>query len=324
MRQLQQRRSLALVVGCTQSKSLPAHDRLLVRNLPAGDNRCRLWTGHVSAATQTRPLRDLYKGQQWVASRALEQVAAASYGSVQLWIFSAGLGLRPADQRAPGYGASFTDGPDAVGSTVTERRAWWAQLQALGPSARIADVRASAEDMLVVLSPTYLTVLEPDLAGVADEGVAVLTSSTVRHPRGISTSGLQKALGGSDQTLNQRAAMRLIALAASGPIGARPVLDAYAAWAEPLRNARSYDRTSLEDDALRQIIKTQAARGPQSATGLLRQLRGDGFACEQRRFHRLYAETMGARHDRPDSAATGPVHRAAVRPAALPLHPHRK
>lgn len=292
MRQLQQRRSLALVVGCTQSKSLPAHDSLLVRNLPAGDHRCRLWIRHVSAATQTRPLRDLYKGQQWVTSRALEEAAATSYGSVQLWILSAGLGLRPADQRAPGYGASFTDGPDAVGSTVTERRAWWAQLQALGPSAHIADVRASAEDMLVVLSPSYLIVLEPDLAGVADEGVAVLTSSTVRHPRGVSSSGLKAALGGSDQSLNQRAATRLLGFAASGPIGATQALDAYGAWAEPLRKLRPPGGTSLDDDALRQIIKTQSQRGPRSATALLRQLRDDGFACEQKRFQRLHAETL--------------------------------
>lgn len=281
------------MVGCTQSKTLAATDELLVRNLPAGDDRCRLWVEQVRAATRTTPLRDLYKGQQWVASRALEQVATAAYGSVQLWIFSAGLGLRRAEEPGPGYGASFTDGPDTVGRTLDRRRAWWTELQALGPSSGMMDVRASAEEMLVVLSPSYLTVLEPDLDGLADEGVAVLTSSKVRHPRGLSSSGLQEALGGSDQTLNQRAAMRLIALAASGPIGARPVLDAYAAWAEPLRNARSYDRTPLEDDALREIIKTQAERAPQSATGLLRQLRGDGFACEQKRFHRLYAETIG-------------------------------
>jgi hypothetical protein len=293
VRQLQQPRSLALVVGCTQSKTLVATAELLVRNLPAGDDRCGLWVEQIRAATRTTPLRDLYKGQQWVASRALEQAAAAAYGSVQLWIFSAGLGLRRAEQPGPGYGASFTEGLDAVGRTLRNRRGWWSELQALGLSAYTRDVRASADEMLVVLSPSYLTVLEPDLDGLADEGVAVLTSSTVRHPRGLSSSGLRKALGGSDQTLNQRAAMRLIALAASGPIGARTVLDAYAAWAEPLRNSRSYDRTSLEDDALRQIIKMQAERGPQSATGLLRQLRGDGFACEQKRFHRLYAETMG-------------------------------
>jgi hypothetical protein len=293
VRQLQPTRSLALVVGCTQSKTLAATDELLVRNLPAGDNRCRLWMAQIDAATRTTPLRDLYKGQQWLASRALEQTATAAYGSVQFWIFSAGLGLRRAEELGPGYGASFTDGPDAVGHTLSDRRAWWAELQAIGPSSCITDVRASADEMLVVLSPSYLTVLEPDLDGIADEGVSMLTSSMVRHPRGLSSSGLQKALGGSDQTLNQRAAMRLIALATSGPIGARSVHDAYTAWAEPLRNARSYDRTSLEDDALRQIIKMQAGRGPQSATGLLRQLRGDGFACEQKRFHRLYAEMMG-------------------------------
>jgi hypothetical protein len=293
VRQLQQPRSLALVVGCTQSKTLAASSELLVRNLPTHDNRCRRWVEQVHAATPTVPLRSLYKGQQWLASRALEQAAAATYSSVQLWIFSAGLGLRRAEDPGPAYGASFTGGPDAVGSTLSGRRAWWAGLQTLGPSACMREVRAKADEMLVVLSPSYLNVLEPDLDGLADEGVAVLTSSTVRHPHGLSSSGLQKSLGGSDQTLNQRAATRLIEFATSGLIGSQHVLDAYTTWAEPLRNVRSYDRTSLDDDALRQIIRTQVDQRPRSATVLLTQLRSDGFACEQKRFNRLYLETMG-------------------------------
>lgn len=264
-----------------------------MRNHDQGADRCRMWVERVREASPTVGLRELYKGQQWRASLALEAAAAAAYASVRLWVVSAGLGLRRAEETAPGYGAAFTAGPDAVAPALRGRRDWWAELQEHtgGPSFR--DVRATADDMLVVLSPSYLSVVEPQLEAVDDEGVAIVTSTSGHRARTISSGGLQQALGGSDQTLNLRAAGRLIDLAAAAPIGARSVLEAYTAWADPLRTVRSYDRRPLDDDALREIIRTAGATGRASATTLLKQLRHDGFACEQKRFHRLYAEARG-------------------------------
>jgi hypothetical protein len=292
VRQLQQRRSLALVVACTQGKTVPAAKELLVRNLAEGSDRCRLWVERVKGATTTVPLRQLYKGQQWSASVALEQVAIEAYASVQLWVFSAGLGLQRAEEPAPGYGASFTTGPDAVARDRASRRSWWGELHTL-TGADIAAVRNTADEMLVVLAPSYLQVLEPDLASVDDDGVAVMTSTRGTYARTVTGTGLQSALGGSDQTLNQRAAAQLINFATDSPLGSGSVLAEYAAWADPLRATRSYDRVPLDDDVLRKMITACAAAGPQSATGTLQQLRRDGYACEQKRFHRLYAETVG-------------------------------
>ena len=291
MPQLQQSRSLALVVSCTQGKRLPAPEELRVRNHRAGSGRCALWVNQVRGARRTTALRDLYKGQQWAASLALEEAAAAVYASVHLWVVSAGLGLRRAEDTGPGYEAAFTAGPDSVSPTLPGRRAWWTQLLDLTGGLGVRDVRATADDMLVVLSPSYLSVLEPHLMEVDDEGVAIVTSDSRRHPRSISSGGLQTTLGGSDQTLSLRAANRVIDLAAGTPVGADSVLDAYRSWAAPLRTGRTYDRRPLQDDELRQIIRAAGGVGRSSATLMLKQLRRDGFACEQKRFHRLYAET---------------------------------
>lgn len=293
MPQLQQQRSLALVVGCTQGKTLPTPEHLRMRNQDHGADRCRMWAERVREGSQTLKLRELYKGQQWLASLALEETAASAYASVRLWIVSAGLGLRRAEETAPGYGAAFTAGPDAVAPVLRGRRDWWAELQERTGGSSFQDVRATADDMLVVLSPSYLSVVEPQLEAVDDEGVAIVTSTSSGRTRTINSGGLQLTLGGSDQTLNLRAAGRLIGLATAAPIGARSVLEAYTAWAEPLRTVRSYDRTSLDDDALREIIRAAGATGRTSATMLLKQLRLDGMACEQKRFHRLYAEVRG-------------------------------
>lgn len=292
MRKLQQGRTLSLVVGCTLSKTLDPAGDLLLRNLPSTPDRCSVWASRLRQPRRTAGLRDLYKGQQWRSVLDLEQVALGRYKAVQLWVVSAGLGLRPAEHQAPGYSAGFAAGPDAVGATLSERRAWWMQLQAQLELPDLKAVRSSADEMLVALSPSYLAAVREDLTPATDDGLAVLTSGQAAHAGDFSSAGLQSELGGSDQTLNQRAAVRLIEFGGSSPIGSHAVRDAWLAWADARRTSRAYDRKALSDDALREIIRVEALNGATSASRLLKKLRHDGYACEQKRFHRLYAETM--------------------------------
>jgi hypothetical protein len=294
MSQLRSGRSLALVVSCSNSKTLPVAPSLMVRNLSragdAGD-----WSRRLDGAPSLVPLRSLYKGAQWQSCVNLAKFAESRSGApVDLWVISAGLGLRPSHWQAPAYSATFAAGPDCVGATLAERRAWWASLQRTSDGPKVAEVRRRYDEMLIVLSPSYLRVLAPELACMDDEGVAILSSSAGGHPNEVTSEGLQAAVGGADMTLNQRAAQQYLTLAGESPLGGSDTRQRWDAWTAGRRERRDIARQPLGDGGLRDLIHRWRSEGPTSATRLLRRLREDGYACEQGRFARLYAETAGS------------------------------
>ena len=279
---------LALVVGCTNGKTQPVTPGLRVADLAPGRGRLRQWQDRLAAAPDRHSVRGLYAGAQWAASLRLEQHAKDVGFAVDLWIVSAGLGLVPAAADAPAYAASFARGADSVAATWAGRRAWWQGLSTKGCT--FSTLQYQYDQILVVLAPTYLDVVMPELSDVQRGKAAVVSSR--QHPLVYNSSGLRQELGASAMTLNARAAEALIDLAGRDPLASADVRARWTRWSsEKVRRASVVRRVAADDEVLA-FIRSSLERSPGSRTALLTAFRGRGRACEQSRFQRLYEHAV--------------------------------
>ncbi len=152
-------------------------------------------------------------------------------------------------------------------------------------------LRNQTDQLLLVLSPTYLDVLDDDLSPWrADHGVAVMSSGSANAPETLSSSGLRSELGGTQMTLNARAAGAYLSVIGDALIGAPESRQLWQRWADERRKSESFDRRGLSDEAVQEFIRASIEPAPVSRTRLLAQMRQAGWACEQSRFARLYNE----------------------------------
>ena len=288
---------ITIVVTCADRKSLPVAPTLRYRDVPAGTpaERARVWDERLRRGGEKRPLRSLYQGEQWGESLRLAEVAMHVGFEPRIVVASAGLGLLPVSATAPAYAATFTLGKaDAVAQTPDQAVAWWAQVARFS-----SDLELAALDnfVLLVLSRSYALPLAEDLACLGQSGTQSVLVGGASEVDGIvrvpSNAALRPALGGTLSSLNQRMAIRFLELS-EGPAGwlSNAHLRRWNAWAEHSQHREVFDRRRLDDDEIRAWIAAIATRGTVSATRALRRLRGEGYACEQGRFGRLFREVV--------------------------------
>lgn len=286
---------MAIVVSCTATKSLRPDVEAQVRSLPDNPDRLDEWARRLTRQGTKRRLRDLYAGPMWRSALDLESQARALGFDVGLWVASAGLGLAPACREAPAYEASFSPGPDQVAGDPVERRAWWQGLRHVsiaGARGRhLREVRDTADQVLLALSPVYLEGLTEELEQLSDDdGVAVMTSVPASTKYPLSSRGLRQRLRGTQMTLNARAAAKYLELVGNSRLGSQEGHELWSAWARTNRLPEPTARPRLDDDEVRSFIRTSVQNRPTSRTRLLGELRRSGLACEQERFARLYTE----------------------------------
>src|SRR5438105_4980482 len=104
-------------------------------------------------------------------------------------------------------------------------------------------------------------------------------------------------VGGSRRSLNIRAA-RAVLRALDGQPPTHSVLVAkFSALLDHVPTAQCSVGRRLTDAEVRDRIRTALRKqGQSSASKLLRAMRDDGLACEQRRFHTLFDEVQGEFH----------------------------
>ena len=289
-------RKLNLVVTCSDRKSLPVSTALRARSLTAStpDERVAEWRDRFDHAGRGIPLRDLYQGDHWTQVRRLAATAANSGYETNLWIASAGLGLRPATDHAPAYGATFAGRQaDTVGVGATERRMWWTALRPAFGTVHLTDLGGDAA-LMIVLSASYSEALESDLHQVALASAdAVLIGGRTAVPglaRVRADGRLRSRLGGSLASLNPRMAARWLEEFGGHTLTDPTSLRAWDQWASEGDVDAPPTRQRLRDDQVREFIQLQHAKGTMSRSRLLEQLRESGYACEQRRFGALYKE----------------------------------
>ena len=291
---------LSIVVTCTSTKCVRPLSALMARNLPNGTigRRLQAWQSHLHSATQLTPLWELYGGPAWAQVEHLERTARTCGWAPQLYVASAGLGLRRLESVGPAYAATFSSGsPDQVAQDLEGRTRWWDGLASFDGAQTLSEL--DGEVTLLVLGATYSAAMARDLTDEANRGRSMYLIGGANDLSAIHRvpveRRLRKALGGATTSLGPRTASAWLSLATPRSLGTR-------------RHEQSWQRFVLENSAddsshrerLSDAAVTEAVRGLLrvqpflSRTEALRIIRGQGFACEQRRFATLFTALTAA------------------------------
>lgn len=288
-------KKLSVIVTCTDRKSYKPAADLMVRNLHPGEPAARAarWLTAVEAAPPVAPLTDLYRGETWAQVTYLLNTAHAAGYAPDLYVASAGLGLRKATFKAPAYAATFTPGhADSVAAGWPGATAWWASLPQ-DPEA-LDDTPA-----IWVLSRSYSQVIGSELlARKATDRVLVFGGSEQipERRRVPANRALRSALGGTVTSINVRMAARWIELAGGDGLHTDAAREKFHLWARTAVVEERFERQPLSDvDLLALIGQMLTQDSGLSKTQALRQLRSAGMACEQKRFSGLYARVVAKR-----------------------------
>lgn len=295
---------LPIVVTCTHRKTSPPEATLQARALPETGpaERAVEWARRLHAVPGPRiALEDLYQGDQWRRAQALTKAASRAGFVPRLYVASAGLGLRPVSSLAPSYAATFLPRhADSVASSSAQAAAWWDHLQRIDASCPLPQIAAAAGRALVVLSETYAGAMHRDLAALAATGAEVVLVGGACELDGIvrvpANAALRYALGGTRTSLNVRMAASWLEHCTPGHLITPSAQTRWKDWADQVARPERYERRPMTDEAVIDFIeKSKDSHPGYSRTRLLRLLRDQGMACEQKRFADLYTATIGPR-----------------------------
>jgi hypothetical protein len=309
--------SVHILVTCTKRKRFAAPARLRLGAVGKGKpgDVARRWTERLEQTTAPKVhAASLYAGDHWQIAAGLPAAAASCGVKAQLWVLSAGYGLIAGSARVAPYSATFSVGhPDEVLNRFSDRNAstvrdWWASLsQWPGPQANaprtITDlvVRNPRTPIVVVASPKYLAAIQDDLLAarsvLADPATLIVVSAGARGRGPLAESmidcsaRLQAALGGSLMSLNARVARSIIERGPTYPW----TVGRFQRLLEELPMDESAGRASarkaVTDEDVRLFVRKALRANPRARhTMLLREYREAGYACEQKRFGRLFKE----------------------------------
>jgi hypothetical protein len=311
--------ALHIVVACTDRKRATAGLPVRLRDVPekSVDKRFAMWWSNLSAAPATSSASELYVGDHWSVALTLCDTARRVGFEPTLWVASAGYGLIPGDARLAPYSATFAvDSPDSVTAGASDPRRtseeWWSALggEALPSSTSPRQVselvsREPAAMVLLVASPAYVTAMRADLSAAVDATAGrgrllIVTSNPgpaderLRECWVPSEAPLRIALGGALTSLHVRAARHLLERASPSTLdaaSARKTLEDVVARSGPMPR---HERERGTDSQVRAFIRGRLASGAKLfQTGLLREFRAAGNACEQSRFRELFREETG-------------------------------
>ena len=255
------------------------------------------------------PAAHLYRGDHWKSASEAAAIVEADGGTA--WVCSAGYGLIPFDAPVWPYSATFTPGDlDSVlhlrsqnGEPVPPL--WWDAVAAwAGPSPgrarRIASIAAdSPRDLhIVVISEPYLRALTPDLLAAreqlrsADRMLILCGGAPENHPLAENMVGWDSRLQivpGAMTSMNARVARRLLEELPIKRLSLASARKCVASWAELAPSRSRPSRQRVSDSDVREFIRNRFAVGLiSSPSGLHREFRESGLACERLRFLSLF------------------------------------
>lgn len=309
------RHSLNIVATCTKRKTVLAPARLSLGRIRHSDPKSRSAAWIDSLAKPTEPAisaSNLYCGDQWQVVRSLLQVGSQHDIDVNLWVCSAGYGLIHADSMIQPYSATFSlNHPDSVCRTRLVNRTaihteWWRWLTRWeGPQpeqprslTQLAE-HFSSRPLIVVASPAYLDALQDDLLEArkrlrTSNLLAIISSGAERlasldKNKIPCDARLQHALGGALMSLNPRIAREVLKWLGLNEWNLTALKSHFARKLARQPDRPRYERLQMSDEDVCYFVLQESTRHPApSASSLLRILRDSGFACEQKRFSKLF------------------------------------
>jgi hypothetical protein len=209
------------------------------------------------------------------------------------------LGLRAVDSAAPAYAATFSsESPDQVAEDLAGRARWWRGLADLDGAAALSDLEGDA--VLFVLGATYAAAMSRDLAQMGNRGSTPVfmvggASDLPQIRRVPAERRLRQALGGAATSLGNRTAAAWLNLATPSSLGSRRHERAWQTFVATNSAEDARYRERLSDEAVIDVVRGLLRVQPHlSRTQALQHLRGQGFACEQRRFGALFTVLSAA------------------------------
>jgi hypothetical protein len=316
--------TINIIVTCTKQKTCEPPSSLLLRNVTGAsvESRVRQWKHRLdrSVGNSISP-RSLYAGDHWTVAKNLGEFAKPSE-QILVWVISAGYGLLPLDALIQPYSATFsTRHPDTVVlpreatkvDPPADKRAWWNALIKLDwdreKPISIADLSAEYPDspLLIAASANYLHAVQDDLRTARDlmddkNLLAIMSAGTeslgnLTEHLIPSDARLQPLVGGVLRSLNVRLLRHALETARRNPPTLATISRRFKTLLDEAPERPKYDRTPMSDDEVRSFLKKAIRKsGTATQTGLLRELRDSGKACEQGRFRTLFKEVQGAQH----------------------------
>jgi hypothetical protein len=314
-------KNVNVIVTCTKKKTLPVLPDLMLRAVRdrSLERRAERWIDRIARPDDVarRAARGLYAGDHWAIIRDLDDEMVASGHRVTVWVCSAGYGLVSIRSELLSYSATFASRhPDSVlpdrygGSPIDAFARWWTLLsQWSGPDAgqpRTIEQLVQRDPrslFLVVASEVYLKALADDLrraiAALSDPEHLSIISSGTKSLVGLEShlvpcdARFQSLVSGARRSLNVRLARKALLDLRVRP----PTLSVLKEWFGRLLarqpEIQHFDRDPMSDAQVLRYIRSRLRNdGDARPTPLLRTLRDSGFACEQKRFSRLFWQVV--------------------------------
>jgi hypothetical protein len=315
-------RAVNLIVSCTSRKRFGGPAETAVHQIGGANlaERLKLWKANLrSVATTEYSANDLYMGDHWSVVRSIPTEAEQSGIKVRTWICSAGYGLIGPTTPIKPYKATFTRGEvDYIASGLPEETSvldrWWRGIctfrlqQQTGEPRTISGLAAAfpRTPMVVALSADYLKAVTPEMQGILErpyfkEHLAIVSCGTQQdHPVWKGNllpcdASLAKTLGGALTSLNARVVRHVL----QNLNRREPTVASLADVVTAIGRGNSpvvVPRVPKTDSEIAKFIRRRLVQIPNcSRTVLLREFRGQGQACEQKRFGEIYCKVrMGA------------------------------
>lgn len=302
---------MQVVAACTQSKRVapgPATSmRTYVSGVTEADEQARIaerWRSAMGRPDGQVPLEALYKGGYW---HAVSRVRRHARTGSRVHVMSAGAGLSAVDRRVQPYAATFNPRHDdsIPGAATREgRRTWW---QLLGGDASLRALRGESGPVVFILPDSYLNVAGEDVCFLHDQlppGQCIVFGS---RPTRSLAKRLKAGWVQLDARMTRVLRCNVSALAPSALLYCLEGLGEGAVFTveharRRLATACAEDTPALYPKRVRRtpeqvsewlVEELGGGDAPGSATAALRRFRAQGFAFEQKRFHRLFHASRG-------------------------------
>jgi len=317
-----ERKLVRVVVGCANRKRKPPARGLQLGAYPTGiEARSAQWLKRIGRPeTDTVTAHDLYMGEHWSVVKGLHEAAGQGGCDIEIWVVSAGYGLVPAESLLEPYSATFSPGSrDSVVQGVLgeqrneANRYWWEQLTRPRAS-RETETRSLTQlarkdpsvPIVVALSKTYAQAVREDLnaaslaMGNNKNLMLVTTGGPLTHLENIQLpcdARFVNSLGGTRTALNVRVVDLIVRNCRDHSFGLTAVRGFLRHSLDNSGSIPTYGHRKKKSDAvIRGLIRDRLRDHDYSRSSLLRLLRDEGFACEQRRFSTLFDEVSVEGH----------------------------
>jgi len=301
-----------VVVTCAARKAEPASALARVKNLKKRTLKGRFteWSMRMSRNRENMVKAiDLYRGNSWSIIRKLQK--DRKHGKIiRLWIISAGHGLISADTLVAPYAATFADGhADSVKPfrpQSTTAGDWWKKLiqwrrQARHKVSSISEIAKSYPDepMVIAISKEYLSATYDDIVEARkllpspDKIVIICTGAKKNGDLADNflpcDARFENHFHCCRGDLNAYLLESVVKSHAASEISASKLKASFKRKLEKLPKVTLQNRSRLLDRDLEAFIALNLLDGGGgSHTNLLRLLRSEGCACEQKRFRKLF------------------------------------